>query len=94
MCIGYCGRNIADRLQQAPVIEPIYLFQGGKFHGLEASPRPAPMNQQRVVKPVDSLGKLADFVVLSGNPMTTDPERLAELKVVETIQKGVSVYRA
>jgi predicted amidohydrolase YtcJ len=32
--------------------------------------------------------------MLSDNPMTTDPERLAELKVVETIKEGVSVYRA
>ena len=40
------------------------------------------------------VGKLADFVMLSDNPMTTDPERLAELKVVETIKEGVSVYRA
>jgi len=40
------------------------------------------------------VGKLADFVVLSDNPMTADPERLAELKVVETIKEGVSVYRA
>lgn len=40
------------------------------------------------------VGKLADFVMLSDNPMTTDPERLAELKVVETIKEGTSVYRA
>jgi predicted amidohydrolase YtcJ len=40
------------------------------------------------------VGKLADFVVLSDNPLTVDPERLAELKVVETIKEGVSVYRA
>lgn len=40
------------------------------------------------------VGKLADFVLLSDNPMTVDPERLAELKVVETIKEGTSVYRA
>ena len=40
------------------------------------------------------VGKLADFVLLSDNPMTTDPERLAELKVMETIKEGTSVYRA
>jgi predicted amidohydrolase YtcJ len=39
-------------------------------------------------------GKLADFVVLSDNPLRVDPERLSELKVVETIKEGVSVYRA
>ncbi len=39
-------------------------------------------------------GKLADFVVLSDNPMTVDPEGLAELKVVETFKEGASVHRA
>jgi predicted amidohydrolase YtcJ len=39
-------------------------------------------------------GKLADFVVLSDNPMTVDPDTLAELKVRETIKEGASVYRA
>jgi len=39
-------------------------------------------------------GKLADFAVLSDNPLTVDPQRLAELKVVETIKEGASVYRA
>jgi hypothetical protein len=40
------------------------------------------------------VGKLADFVLLSDNPMTVDPEKLAELKVSETIKEGTSVYRA
>jgi len=39
-------------------------------------------------------GKLADFVVLSDNPTTVDPETLAELTVVETIKEGTSVHRA
>lgn len=40
------------------------------------------------------VGKLADFVVLSANPLEADPEKLADLKVVETIKEGASVYRA
>jgi predicted amidohydrolase YtcJ len=40
------------------------------------------------------VGKLADFTLLSDNPMTVDPETLAGLKVVGTIKEGVSVYRA
>jgi predicted amidohydrolase YtcJ len=39
-------------------------------------------------------GKLADFVVLSDNPLTVDPETPAALRVVETIKEGVSVSRA
>lgn len=40
------------------------------------------------------VGKLADFVVLSANPLAADPERLAELRVVETIKEGTSIHRA
>ena len=40
------------------------------------------------------VGKLADLVILSQNPLTTDPERLLEVRVVETISHGQSVYRA
>jgi hypothetical protein len=39
------------------------------------------------------VGKLADLVVLSDNPLTAQPEQLAALKVMETIKEGVSVYR-
>ena len=40
------------------------------------------------------VGKLADFVVLSDNPISVAPEALAALKVVETIKEGASIYRA
>ena len=39
------------------------------------------------------VGKLAGSVLLSDNPLTADPERLAELKVSETIKEGVSIHR-
>ena len=39
------------------------------------------------------VGKLADLVVLSGNPMTTPEDQLVELKVVETYKEGVSIYK-
>ncbi|MCY2959851.1 MAG: amidohydrolase [Planctomycetota bacterium] len=37
-------------------------------------------------------GKLADFVVLSDNPLTIDPKRLNEIQVLETIKEGRSVW--
>ncbi len=40
------------------------------------------------------VGKLADFVILSANPLEADQERLSELRVMETIKEGVSVYRS
>lgn len=39
------------------------------------------------------VGKLADFVVLSDNPLTVAPETLETLQVVETIKEGTTVYR-
>lgn len=39
------------------------------------------------------VGKLADFVVLSDNPLEVPSEQLAELEILETIKKGQSVYR-
>ncbi|MFN7988873.1 MAG: amidohydrolase [Thermoanaerobaculia bacterium] len=39
------------------------------------------------------VGKLADFVVLERNPLATDPMKIAEIRVVETIKEGRTVYR-
>jgi predicted amidohydrolase YtcJ len=39
------------------------------------------------------VGKLADFAVLDGNPLTVDPMKIADIKVVETIKEGKTVYR-
>lgn len=40
------------------------------------------------------VGKLADLVVLDGNPLKVDPMRIKDIHVVETIKEGVTVYRA
>lgn len=39
------------------------------------------------------VGKLADFAVLDGNPLTIDPMKIADIKVMETIKHGKTVYR-
>jgi predicted amidohydrolase YtcJ len=39
------------------------------------------------------VGKVADLVVLSDNPIEIDPTRISEIEVVETIKNGLSVYR-
>jgi hypothetical protein len=38
------------------------------------------------------VGKLADFVVLDGNPLEVDPETLDQLRVTETIKEDVTVF--
>ncbi|HQR28975.1 MAG TPA: amidohydrolase [Anaeromyxobacteraceae bacterium] len=39
------------------------------------------------------VGKLADFAILSENPLTADRQRLADIQVVETIKKGKTIFR-
>ncbi len=39
------------------------------------------------------VGKLADFVILSDDPLTVRRTQLADIKIVETIKNGKSVYR-
>jgi hypothetical protein len=55
---------------------------------------PAWQHFEEVSKGSIEVGKLADFVVLSDNPVTVPSERLADLKIVRTIKEGVSVYTA
>ena len=39
-------------------------------------------------------GKLADLVILDNDPLTVDPMTIQDIKVLETIKEGNSVYKA
>jgi hypothetical protein len=39
-------------------------------------------------------GKLADFVVLAGNPLRTVPERIADIPVLATVVDGTPTYQS
>jgi predicted amidohydrolase YtcJ len=39
------------------------------------------------------IGKLADLVILSANPMKVDPRKSKDIHVLETIKEGRSVFR-
>lgn len=39
-------------------------------------------------------GKLADFTILSANPLTVDPMAIQDITVLETIKAGKSIYQA
>ncbi|MBP6878438.1 MAG: amidohydrolase [Phenylobacterium sp.] len=54
---------------------------------------PAYQHFEETTKGSITAGKLADFAVLSGDPTAIDPEKLASLKVTETIKEGVSIWR-
>ena len=55
--LGFCRRDVADGLQEPPVVEPVHPFQGCELDGLERAPRPAPMNDLGFVQTVDGLGE-------------------------------------
>ena len=38
-------------------------------------------------------GKQADMIILDRDPLRTDPERIRELRILETVKKGRTVYR-
>jgi predicted amidohydrolase YtcJ len=38
------------------------------------------------------VGKLGDFVILSGDPLKVDPETIAQLQVIETIKEGETIW--
>ena len=56
-CFGLGGWNVADRFEQAPVVEPVHPFQGGEFDGFQAAPRPAASDYLGLVEAVDRLGQ-------------------------------------
>ena len=39
-------------------------------------------------------GKLADLVILDRNPLKVEPMAIKDIKVVETIKEGKTIYRA
>jgi predicted amidohydrolase YtcJ len=39
-------------------------------------------------------GKLADLVILDQNPLKVDPMSIGDIKVVETIKEGETIYNA
>jgi len=39
------------------------------------------------------VGKLADFVILSDNPLTVPEDKLSDINVLETIKEGISIYQ-
>jgi predicted amidohydrolase YtcJ len=39
-------------------------------------------------------GKLADFVILDKNPLTVKPNDIKDIKIVETIKEGATIWPA
>ncbi len=50
--------------------------------------------REEAIKGTISAGKFADLVILDANPLTVAPDKIRDIKVVETIKRGQSLYRA
>jgi len=50
-------------------------------------------HQQEEVKGTLEVGKLADFVVLDQDPLTVQVDDIKDIKVVETIKEGSTIYK-
>ena len=55
--LGFGRRDVADGLQQPAIVEPVDPGQGRELDGLEAPPRPTPMNDLSLVEAIDRLGE-------------------------------------
>jgi predicted amidohydrolase YtcJ len=54
---------------------------------------PAWQHFEEKTKGAIETGKLADFVILDKDPTAIDPETLDQIKVVETIKEGTTVFQ-
>ncbi len=55
--LGFSGRDDPDGLEQAAVAEPVHPFEGCIFHGLEAAPRSATVDDFRLEETFDCHGQ-------------------------------------
>jgi hypothetical protein len=63
------------------------------YEGLKAiTIWPAYQHYEEKEKGSIEVGKQADFVILSADPLTVDPLRIADIKILETINNGEAVY--
>jgi len=51
-------------------------------------------SHEEAIKGSVSVGKLADFVVLSDDPHAVDPSKIKDIRVVRTVVGGTTVYQA
>jgi hypothetical protein len=58
--LGFGGRDIADGLEEAPMVEPVDPFQGGKLDRFDTAPGTTPADHLGLVEAVDGFGEGID----------------------------------
>lgn len=53
--LGLGGWDVADRLEETPVVEPVHPFEGGEFDRFGMAPRPASVDHLRFEQAIDGL---------------------------------------
>ena len=56
VCLSFCGRDVADGLEQAAMVEPVDPFERGQFDSLAGLPGPA-VDHLGFVQAIDRLGQ-------------------------------------
>ena len=51
-------------------------------------------SHEEAIKGSIAAGKLADFVVLSDDPHTVDPDKIKDIQIVRTVTGGRTIYQA
>jgi len=49
--------------------------------------------REETLKGTITAGKIADLVILDGNPLSVAPDAIKAIKVRETIKRGRTIYR-
>ncbi|MEN2284442.1 amidohydrolase [Algoriphagus sp. SE2] len=77
------NRDILGADQRATVMQALYASTlGGAYQYFEED-----------MKGSIEVGKYADLVILSENPLSVNPDSLDQIQIIETFSKGKSVYR-
>ena len=83
---------VTRRSREGDIIGPderIDVWQALKALTIEAAWQIREEDQKGTIAP----GKLADLVILDGNPLTVETDKILDIKTVETFKEGKTVYR-
>src|SRR3954453_19654940 len=67
------GRDVADRLEEAPGVEPVHPFEGGELDRFEWSPGPAAPDDLRLEQPDDGPGRRVAVGISDAADRRLDP---------------------